>query len=52
MRSDAPAARSSCNNQADTPANDRPTAETGFIATEQEYLGAISPQIEKGTGEQ
>ena len=26
-------ARSSCNNQADTPANNRPTAETGFIAT-------------------
>ena len=28
-----PSARSSCNNQADTPARIRPTAETGFIAT-------------------
>ena len=28
-----PSARSSCNSQADTPANKSPTAETGFIAT-------------------
>src|SRR5215210_1272059 len=29
----SPSARSSCSSQADTPANKRPTAETGFIAT-------------------
>src|SRR5215217_913855 len=28
-----PSAHSSCSSQADTPANNRPTAETGFIAT-------------------